>query len=83
MFHHAKFDSNSSQNNKVRAIYTLGTMNVPLIIFLMSCYVNFFHYDNFSIVLDQNFREGAQKSFKELQAASGGRPLPPVGERQN
>ena len=32
MLHHAKFHGNNFQNNKVTAIYTLGTLNVLLIL---------------------------------------------------
>ena len=38
MLHHAKFHGNSPKNYKVTAIYTLGTVNIPLILFSM-----FFH----------------------------------------
>ena len=36
MLHHAKFHGNSPKNHKVTAIYTLGTLNIPLILFLMN-----------------------------------------------
>ena len=36
MLRHAKFDGNSPHNNKVTAIYTLGTLNIPLILFSMN-----------------------------------------------
>ena len=36
MLHHAKFDGNSPKNHKVTAIYTLGTLNMPLILFSMN-----------------------------------------------
>ena len=35
-FINAKFDGNSSQNNKVTAIHTLGTLNISLILFSMT-----------------------------------------------
>ena len=35
MLYHAKFHGNSPKNHKVTAIYTLGTLNIPLILFSM------------------------------------------------
>ena len=36
MLHHAKFHGNSPKNHKVTAIYTLGTLSIPLILFSMN-----------------------------------------------
>ena len=36
MLHHAKFHGNSPKNHIVTAIYTLGTLNIPLILFSMN-----------------------------------------------
>ena len=35
MLYHARFQGNSSKNHKVTAMYTLGTLNIPLILFSM------------------------------------------------
>ena len=35
VLYHAKFHGNSPKNHKVTVIYTLGTLNIPLILFSM------------------------------------------------
>ena len=63
VLHHAKFHGNIPKNHKVTAIYTLGILNIPLILFLLLIKENM----KVSESINQSLKEQAMNIFNWYQ----------------
>ena len=64
MLHHAKFHGNSPKNIKVTVDYTLGTINIPLILFSMFSIFSIFYLNSYkSIYFSRRARDVGEFDF--------------------